>query len=90
MSEKLEDPITVEVIDGAPVLFWWQRFAYLIEPSPLVFYRRRPPWWTGESNPRRVDIEFWRVNATRDGSGEAPRMYDIRNDDGEWSLALAW
>lgn len=90
MSSTPEDPIAVELVDGTPTVFWWDRFAYLIEPKPLVFYRRRPPWWTGESDPRFLDVEFWRVNASRDGSSEAPAMYDLRNDCGEWSLALAW
>ncbi|MFC5128043.1 hypothetical protein ACFPRL_34405 [Pseudoclavibacter helvolus] len=55
-----------------------------------MFYRRCPPRWTGESDPRVLDVEFWRVNASRDGSREPPAMYELRNDDGAWSLALVW
>lgn len=82
-ESTLEEPITVELVDGTPTVFWWDHFACLIESLPLAFYRRRPPWWTGESNPCRRHVGFWRVNASRDDSGEPPKMYDLRNDERE-------
>lgn len=90
MSTTLDEPVTVELTDGQPAVFWWQRFPYVIEGQPLVFYRRRPPWWTGAGNMQRLDAEFWRVSAARDGSGDEPELYDLRNDGDTWRLVLAW
>lgn len=90
MSATLDEQVTVELIDGQPHVFWWQRFPYLVEGLPLVFYRRLAPWWTGNADTRRIDMEFWRVSAARAESGEPPELYDLRNDEGSWSLVYAW
>lgn len=90
MSSTLDEPVTVELVDDQPAVFWWNRYPYIIEGQPLLFYRRRAPWWTGEGTPDRVDDEFWRVSATRDGSGDDVELYDLRHDDDAWRLVLAW
>lgn len=87
----LDDEITVELVDGQPLVFWWRRFPYVVEGQPTLFYRRAPGrWWAGEVEASRLDDEFWRVNAARDGSGEAPQLYDLKFDGGRWALVLAW
>ena len=90
MSTTFDDPITVELVDEQPAVFWWNRFPYVIQDQPLVFYRRRPPWWTGASSPDRLDDEFWRVSAAREGQDQEPSLYDLRNDGDTWRLVLAW
>lgn len=90
MSTILDETVTVELVDGQPALFWWRRFPYLIEGQPMLFYRRRSPWWTGEGTPKRLDDEFWRVTAARDGDEQQPELYDLRNDGESWTLVLAW
>lgn len=90
MSATLDEPVTVEMVEGQPALFWWKRFPYVIEGQPMLFYRRRAPWWMGGGDTQRIDDEFWRVAATRDGSQDHPELYDLRNDGHSWTLVLAW
>lgn len=91
LTRTLDDEITVELLDGQPSVFWWNRFPYVVEGPPILFYRRRPGrWWAGESSALRLDDEFWRVSAARDGAGEEPQLYDLRWDGERWSLVLAW
>lgn len=91
MSTTLDEPVAVELVEGQPALFWWKRFPYVIEGQSMLFYRRRrTPWWTGEGDTQRIDDEFWRVSAARDGSQDSPELYDLRNDGRSWTLVLAW
>jgi hypothetical protein len=91
LPRTLDDEITVELVDGEPSVFWWQRFPYIIEGQSLLFYRRRPSrWWAGETGSARLDDAFWRVSAARDGACEEPRLYDLKWDGTRWSLVLAW
>lgn len=90
MSTTLDDAVTVELVDEQPAVFWWRRFPYVIEGQPTLFYRRRAPWWTGASDSGRLDDEFWRVSAVRDGTTQEAELYDLRNDAGSWSLVLIW
>ncbi|PPG43724.1 hypothetical protein [Pseudoclavibacter sp. RFBA6] len=86
MSTIINDPITVEMANDEPRVFWWQRFPYLITAQPLLFYRRKPAWWHGTGSMRRLDDAFWRVSAARDGTGEEPQLYDLKFDGEQWSL----
>lgn len=90
MSTALGDTVTVELVDEQPAVFWWRQFPYVIEGQPMLFYRRRAPWWMGESTPSRVDDEFWRVSASRDGSEELAELYDLRHDADGWRLVFRW
>lgn len=91
MSTTLDEPVSVELVDDQPALFWWKRFPYVIEGQPMLFYRRRrTPWWTGAGDMQRIDDEFWRVSAARDGSQDHAELYDLRNDGDSWTLVLAW
>lgn len=91
ITRTLDDEITVELVDGQPSVFWWQRFPYVVEGQPMLFYRRRPGrWWAGEVRADRLDDEFWRVNAARDGTGDEPQLYDLKWDGVRWTLVLAW
>lgn len=86
MSTMVNDPITVEMADDAPRVFWWQRFPYVITTPPLLFYRRKPPWWHGAESMARLDDAFWRVSALRDGGAGEPQLYDLKFDGENWSL----
>lgn len=89
MPTLIDEEIDVEFIDDIPHVFWWQRFAYRVVDAPQLFYRRKAPWWTGERwSMQRVDDEFWRVAAVRDGAEGEPELYDLRNDGLRWTLAL--
>lgn len=91
LTRTLDDEITVELVDGQPAVFWRRRFPYVVEGQPMLFYRRRPGrWWAGEVEASRLDDEFWRVSATRDGAPEEPQLYDLKFDGARWSLVLAW
>ncbi|WP_424465409.1 hypothetical protein [Pseudoclavibacter helvolus] len=91
LTRTLDDEITVEMADGQPVVFWWQRFPYVVEGQPMLFYRRKPGrWWAGEVAVTRLDDEFWRVSAARDGADEEPQLFDLKFDGERWSLVLAW
>lgn len=91
LTRTLDDEIAVELVDGQPSVFWWQRFPYVIEGQPMLFCRRKQGrWWAGEVAATRLDDEFWRVSATRDGAGEEPQLYDLKSDGERWSLVLAW
>ncbi|MBS3180038.1 MULTISPECIES: hypothetical protein [unclassified Pseudoclavibacter] len=91
LTRTLDDEINVELVDGQPAVFWWRRFPYVVEGQPMLFYRRRPGrWWAGEARSDRLDDEFWRVNAARDGSAEEPQLYDLKWDGERWSLVLRW
>lgn len=90
MSTTLDDPVTVELVEDEPAVFWWNRFPYVIHGQPTLFFRRRTPWWKGGDDPSRVDDEFWRVSARRDGNGGETELYDLRRDQDDWRLVLAW
>lgn len=91
LARTLDDTVEVEYEDLQPVVFWWNRFPYVIVGQPTQFFRRRPGrWWLGESDAQRLDDEFWRVTASRDGAEEEPRLYDLKWDGSRWSLVLAW
>lgn len=91
LARTLDDEITVEMVDAQPAVFWWNRFPYLVEGQPVLFYRRRPGrWWAGEVTASRLDDEFWRVSAARDGANDEVQLYDLKNDGTRWSLVLAW
>lgn len=91
LTRTLDDEITVELVDGQPAVFWRRRFPYVVEGRSMLFYRRKPGrWWAGEVRTDRLDDEFWRVSATRDGAAEEPQLYDLKFDGARWSLVLAW
>lgn len=91
LARTLDDTVEVEYVDLQPAVFWWRRFPYVIEGQPMQFFRHSPGrWWAGESDARRLDDEFWRVSAARDGVEEEPRMYDLKWDGSRWSLVLVW
>lgn len=91
MTTALDDPIEVELVDELPSVFWWERFAYVVHGLPQAFYRRvQQRWWAGEGDPSRLDTEFWRVSASRDGHDGEECLYDLRRDPDGWRLVLRW
>lgn len=88
MTTSINEEISVELVDGAPHTFWWQRFPYVVSGSPQLFYRRKPPWWTGDTSMRRLDDEHWRVSAHRHGADDDGELYDLKNDGQRWTLLL--
>lgn len=91
LPRTLEEEVTLELVEGQPAVFWWQRCPYAVEGQPMLFYRRRPGrWWAGEVTATRLDDEFRRVSAARDGAGEEQQFYDLKRDGQHWTLVLAW
>ncbi|MBB2956948.1 hypothetical protein ACFPRL_30655 [Pseudoclavibacter helvolus] len=88
MSTTMNDLVDVELEDGRPSVFWWQRFPYVVRDGEPFYRRVAGRWWAGEADPRKLDAEHWRVTAQRDGDQE--KLYDLRCDPDGWRLVLAW
>lgn len=88
MSTTMNDLVDVEVTEGRPTVFWWQRFPYVVRDGEPFYRRVAGRWWAGEADPRKLDAEHWRVTAQRDDEPE--KLYDLRHDPDGWRLILAW